>query len=253
MGVPMWRSLVACSFLIACGDENGDGTNLQLAESSSDSAIATHSIAALSINALDASLSGTQAETVQLIVSNVPSRFQPNGCVTTSINGFVVTLTFAGCTSTRGVVDVTGTFVIDVQAVNGTTINTHITATTLQIGGANVDVDATCTYIATTNHQLSLLGTFRGNGPLGHQIEHTSTFTTAWDATCATVDGQWSTTTAGMANLDIELTRCMNKCPTGLVNRERSAETLAVIYDGTTTATWSVGGRMGTFALDCVQ
>jgi len=198
---------------------------------------------------------GATAEDVAAyIAGHVPTVYTPPACITTTQDGAKVTAVFAGCTGPFGLVGVDGTVVFTVRP-SATSVAVDATADGLIVGDAVLDLDATAIY-RTTGSASSIDVTTRTTaiGERGHELTHTGDYTASWDATCASIDGAWSTSVEDLArSTTASLERCRGACPTGTITRVTvDGRTIAVDFDGSAIATWtSSTGRGGRIALVC--
>jgi hypothetical protein len=209
--------------------------------------------------ALQAPALPTPEQVAQRIAANVPLRWSPSGCATSTVNGADVTITFNDCTGPRGLLHVTGE--LDLVASVGSNVVVTGTATNFEVNRATLDIDSTATYSSSgTTHSIAVATTGTGVGALGNAIDHQGNYTVTWDtaSTCGSIAGMWSTeisttTRSATRSNDVNLMRCAGGCPTGtLVHTGLGGVTLTVTFDGTATASWTTsGGKSGTFGLQC--
>ncbi len=245
--------------LIACHRGEGD---IDFAEIAADSTSVSQAEASLLASAIEgaeappaAAAPVTAASAASFITAHAPLRYSPSGCAVATQRDTTVTLAFTGCTGPRGLRALDGTLTLGVSSARASAITVTAAATDFQIGQATLDLDATATYATTGSTTTLTVETHSaGVGPLGRAIAHGGAYTASWTATCVAIDGAWSTEIgeAGRSTT-AELTRCLDACPTGSVERTTFGQrVIALAFDGTDLARWtSSGGRDGSFRLAC--
>jgi hypothetical protein len=227
-------------------------------EQAADSAITGQAEAALLSTTTEGALSATPEATAAEIAANANLVLQPPGCATATTSGTITTIVFDGCSGSRGLVALAGTLRIAVTGVTASSFMFTATANDFQIASATIDVTATATYrVSGGTSAISVVSTTTGAGPLGHSISQAGDYTAMWNANCATVEGTWaSAAETRSGSTAVTLQRCSAACPIGSVSRTRAGGgTLAVEFDGSATATWSLtpSGDTGTVNLACAQ
>jgi hypothetical protein len=233
---------------------SGDGL---AAEASVESALISADQAALFSSALAGApvtlVPATPDQVATYLADHIPGQYP--ACVTASVAGATVTVDFDGCTGPWGMTIIDGTVVFTVRPSLSGTITVDATATDLIVGGASLDLDATAVYTRDgATESIDVTSRTTGTGLLGNEIVHTGDFTVAWDATCASIDGAWSTTAGDAArSTSASLERCNAGCPTGSVVRDAfDGATITVTFDGTNVARWtSTRGRSGEIHFTC--
>ena len=242
----------ALFMLVGCAATPDNDT--ELVEESVESAVSGQSEAAVIATLADGTAAATAPEAAAKFAGQ--ANLQPAGCATVTTSGATTTIQLAGCSGGRGLVAVTGTITIQVTAVTPTSVSFTAASDELQINGATLDLALDATYRTSSGTTtIDVSSTSSGVGPRGHAISHAGDYVATWDATCATVDGSWSTATeTARRSLDVAVTRCRTGCPTGNVTRTRlDGSTLAITFDGTATASWTSSRRgTGSISLDCI-
>ena len=243
----------------ACADRaTGDSAT---AETSADSAMSGQAEAALAATLFDGAgaaraLPATAAEMAQYVATKGRS-LTPAGCATSTSTGVSVTIVFDHCTGSHGLVTIDGTVRAQITSVTQSSVGFRVTADQLMVGGAALDVAITGTYGSAGGTQtLAVTSTTTGTGALGNSVTHDGDYTASWDASCATVNGTWSTSIGNRdRGLAVALTRCTAACPRGSVTRTDARGTsIALTFDGSPTATWSTStGGSGELHLGCTQ
>ena len=250
-----WLLLLTAS---ACADRaTGDSAT---AETSADSAMSGQAEAALAVTLFDGAgaaraLPATAAEMAQYVATKARS-LTPAGCATSTSTATSATVVFDHCTGSHGLVTIDGTLQAQITSVTPSSVAFRITADQLMVGGAALDVAITGTYGSTGGTQtLAVSSTTLGTGALGNAVTHDGDYTASWTATCATVDGTWSTSIGERdRGLAVSLTRCTAACPSGSVTRTVGTKTISLTFDGSPTATWSAStGRSGQLSLGCAR
>lgn len=249
MRIPLLLTLVS---IIGCNRTSG--TDTDLAEESTDSALTGQDEASVLATLVEGTQAATPTATAQAITSQLGSKLQPAGCATATTSGATTTVQIAGCTGPRGLVQLDGTIVVTITAVTLTSISFTASSTDFQVGGGALDLALTGTYhdVAGTR-SVTVSSMTTGTGPRGHEITHTGDYTASWDGACATVDGAWATAgEVGTRSLDVAMTRCTTGCPRGTVRRTGVAgRSLEITFDGSAVATWTSSARTGTIPLAC--
>lgn len=244
-------ALFASIALLACASESS--TETAAAEESIDSALTGQSEAAV----IGALIEGTEAATATDAALLVAARanLSPASCATTTTSGTTTTVVLAGCTGTRGLLQVSGTIEVTITAVTASSVSFNATASDLQIDGATINLAVDATYRASNGtNSIDVSSSSSGVGPRGHAITHAGDYTASWDGNCASVDGSWATANeASRRSLEVSVERCLAACPTGSVTRTRlDNSTLEVTFDGSNLARFESSRRgSGTIALAC--
>jgi hypothetical protein len=248
------------SSLVACMNR-GQGTNVDSAESAVDSSDSVGSESDLLVATVDGSettgaLPATGEQVAARIAANIATRWL-GGCATVSATGGNVVVHYNDCTGPRGLIHVTGELDLTISVDASGTITVHATSSDLQVNRADLVIDATATYEVTgSEHTLTVSTNGSGTGPRGNAIEHQGNYTVEWDSTsmCGSLMGTWHTDLGALERAnDVNLTRCVNACPSGTMTHHfLGGASLTVTFDGTNVATWSAStGASGTVNLLC--
>lgn len=217
-----------------------------------EGALLTAAVDGVTLGALQA----TPTDVAAAIQARLSTRFQPAGCATATATGTAVNVTFAGCTGPRGLRTVEGTLTLSVVSASATEVTLNATAPSIQIGAAELVLDATATYSTkASGASLTVQSRSGGVGPFGHSLEHTGQYVATWDGDCARVAGQWTTALDGRQRAtEIDLRRCTASCATGTVTRvTRDGRTITITLDGAMASWTSSTGRSGTLPVRCAR
>jgi hypothetical protein len=233
--------------------------DLSVAESSVDSTevgLAEADLLASSLAGAPLGVAAATSEDIAVyIATHLRGQYTPPACVTTTTSGVMVTAVFTDCTGPFGLVHVDGELAIEVRPSSGGRITVVATAQDLAINSAVLDLDATAVYQSEGGiTSVEVTTRTAGTGVLGNDVHHAGDYTVTWDATCAAIDGAWSTQAGDRArSTTASIERCRGACPTGAVTRETLDDrTITLTFDGTSRATWtSSAGRSGSVPLAC--
>jgi hypothetical protein len=248
-------SLLAIAGCNGSDDNEGDEIAAELAIDASDSSQAESSLLAAALDGtVLGQISATPMEISAAINARLSARFSPTGCATSSASGVALTITFDNCTGPRGLRQVDGTMTLTVTAASLSSIALTAKTTNLQLGEATLSFETSATYaMRNGTATLAVDSTASGIGPFGHELEHSGDFQSTWDASCTSVEGDWSTARDGRErSLRVDVSRCAGACATGTVTRTtRDGRTITITLDGSVAVWTSTTGRNGTFALRC--
>ncbi|MFH0900937.1 MAG: hypothetical protein V2A73_09940, partial [Pseudomonadota bacterium] len=197
------HSIMALSVALGgCGARDDDNAT---AEQAYDSTAAVYGEAALFMAAsyhlptgaskrasASASASDPVSEFCATTAASVAAElYSPEGCVTATADGTVVTYVFENCTGPYGIAELNGTLAITFK-VEGGVIKMSAVATDLAVNNATIDIEATASYRnpggGTFELSISTAGT--ATGPLGRSIERSGNYDVSWDDRgCAYLDG----------------------------------------------------------------
>jgi hypothetical protein len=253
---------VVTTAAIGCAQqENGDSLEAELAVDSTNVSQGESGILAAAVDGSEAATAvalvgaATPQGTADWIAQHAGARFSPAGCATVSQSGLTVTIAFADCTGPRGLPHLTGSVAITVSAGAGGAIDLTASASGLEVNNATIDIDSSAVYtVSGSSKSLAVTTKGSGTGPLGNTIEHDGQYTVGWDASCASLEGAWSTeTTDAKRSTTANVQRCAGQCPTGTITRDTFlGRTITVTFDGSSVATWTTSaGRSGTINLPC--
>lgn len=240
-------------------NEGGGGGERVLAEEAIESSAASEDEAALFASVAGAAqfapgvVAATPDDAAGQIASHLPDAYP--ACVTVTRSGLSVSVVFDGCIGPLGLTLLDGTVVFTVVSVSDTSLTVDANATDFILNGARLDLDATGTFSSVGGtRSIAVSSRTSGTGALGNEFTHTGDYTASWDATCASIDGSWSTAIDESArSTTASLERCEGSCPTGTISRDTfDGRTIDVTFDGTSTVRWtSSTGRSGTIELLC--
>lgn len=250
--------IAAVLALAACPRRGNDGDG-ELAELSADSTQTTSDEGSLLSGLMDGASANLVAVTADqaaaALVARAEARYNPNGCLAATQSGSTVTLVFANCIGPRGLRALNGTLTATVSVDAAGAIVVAASASDFHIGLSTLDIDATATYTGSgASQQLAVVTHTTGVGGLGFSLEHDGDYTLTWDASCVSLEGAWSTERGDASrSTTADVTRCIAECPIGTITRDTfRGRTIAITFDGTSTASWSSSaGGSGTFQLAC--
>lgn len=244
---------------VGCKRHDGGTGEAAFAEEAIDSSMISEDEAALFASVSGAAavapgvLPATPDDAAGQIATHLPDAYP--ACVTVTRSGASVTVVFDSCIGPRGLAILDGTVVFTVTAASDTSMTVTATSTDLILNNASIQLDATATFTSVGGtRSIAVSSRTSGTGALGNELVHTGDYTVAWDASCASVDGSWSTSINEQGrSTTASLERCEGSCATGTITRDTFNGThIEVVFDGSGVATWtSSTGRSGTVNLLC--
>jgi hypothetical protein len=244
---------------VACNQDSStsvDQASAELAVDSSDSGQTEGAVMSSFLEGTEVAASlapPTAADVAQRIADRAKARYLPATCVTATRNGAEVDVVLNNCTGPRGLRTVSGSIHIIGSVTATGDFQAVATANNLSINAAIMDINTTALY-SPTSKTLSVTTSGAGVGPLGNDVKRDGSYTVAFDANCATVNGAWATTVGDAArSTTVQIKRCKDMCPTGsIVHNGKLGRTLTITLDGSAVATWiSSKGGSGTVNLTC--
>ncbi len=190
--------------------------------------------------------------------------FDPNECITTSVEGATIVYHLDGCASSFDLVHATGDLVVTYAAPDAGRTVFHASATDLSLNGhaATFEADARVLHEAAMR---TIEATVSAEGALGRgaAVSITSTQTARWMDSwgCLFVDDAADEVQLGGETWSArthQLTMCIGECPMtgGEVAWTRAADTVSVTYPGGRSVSWSLSTQgaasaTGTFDISC--
>lgn len=192
--------------------------------------------------------------------SQLTAALQPSGCATAVPSGNQVTYTLTSCSGPYGIAKMTGVVTISFMVSGVNALDIELASDNLVVGGATLTLSATATYQkGSTTDMLTVAANNQATSSRAGNVTHMGMYTIGWDATCLQLDGNFSTTIAGLTwtTAVTGYERCENSCPkaggmvtvTGPSNR---SVTVSYSGGGTAFATTSTG-QNGMIALPCAD
>ena len=244
----------------ACGDDNGASPEESASTLSLDSTDQAREESALIWSGVAGAEQppGVGAPTLEQVAAevafNLEQRYTPSDCIEVDRLGVSVTATLDRCTGPYGLRTLSGELQIDVTSIVDNVVGLSATATGFTSGGAEFDFSAAATYTADAGDStLQVASEATGEGARGNAFTRTGDYTAIWSEDCVTLDGTWDfTVDDATRETTIDIERCAEACPSGTIDIAMLAGgTLRLVFDGTSTATWSVGSRNGSLDLVC--
>ena len=258
----------------ACGDDNGASPEESASTLSLDSTDQAREESALIWSGVAGAEQppGVGAPTLEQVAAevafNLEQRYTPSDCIEVDRLGVSVTATLDRCTgpyavpsgsnlrTTYGVRALSGELQIDVTSIVDNVVGLSATATGFTSGGAEFDFSAAATYTADgANSTLQVASEATGEGVRGSEFTRTGDYIATWNQDCVTLDGTWEfTVDEATRETTIDIERCADTCPTGTIHIAMlSGGTLHFEFDGSSTVTWSLGGRSGSIEFVCLE
>ena len=245
-------------FLVACGGTataTSDGEN---AADSADTASLTASMSSLTTDGVDASVTTSSAAATSALTKAM-TLLQPQGCATAKVDANIVTYTFNGCTGPYGLVSLSGTVVASYAMVSGGGgVTVTMLGANLQANGNSVSLNATSTVSGLGATRQAMVSSMTSAVTArGQRISHSGNYTAAWDGTCLTLNGAFSTQIGllGWSTAITNYKRCQGMCPaSGSVVITAGTSSATVTYSGSATAMYKDDkGNSGTVTLSCTK
>ncbi|MFO0683309.1 MAG: hypothetical protein U0234_14725 [Sandaracinus sp.] len=206
----------------------------------------------------------TPALTAMRAAAQAMDPFDPNECITTSVDGATIVYHLDGCASSFDLVHATGDLVVTYAAPDAGRTVFHASATHLQLNGhaATFEADARVLHEAAMR-TIDATVTAEGALARGAAVSITSTQTARWMDSwgCLFVDDATDEVQLGGETWTARtraLTMCIGECPMtgGEVAWSRGPDALSVSYPGGRAVSWSLasGGTTaaaGSFDISC--
>lgn len=258
------RPILALAVTLALASCTAGRTWADTARDADETALWSATITALLVVPGNVDSAETPALTAMRAAAQASDPFDPNECITTSVDGATIVYHLDGCASSFDLVHATGELVVTYAAPDAGRTVFHARATDLQLNGhaATFEADARVLHDAAMR---TIEATVSAEGVLarGAAVSITSTQTARWMDTwgCLFVDDARDAVQLGGETWSArtrQLTMCIGECPMtgGEVAWSRGAEALSVSYPGGRTVGWSLasGGSAaasGSFDISC--
>lgn len=179
-------------------------------------------------------------------------------CVTSVVEGRVVTYSLDECTGPFGFVTMSGDLV-STYSLTTDGVRADIVGSDLAVNNGTASVEATVIRTAEgSTRRLEIDTNWSGTTAKGDKTARVGDYVSTIDpdAGCVTLDGDWSTTigTAAWDTVVDGFKVCRGECPAdgGTIQWIGRNVTTTVTYDGSGTANWeNSNGRSGTVQLAC--
>lgn len=263
----------AVLFLLAGGCDEIEEALDPAADEEANAAVASTELTRLEASLLVALADVTPLDVMpemmaQAVADALPMVFTPADCVEAQVVAATVTATLDGCSGPRALA-VSGVMNVAFAAAAADSVALTLTATGLAVNGASMTINATGALGRDPDDAGRVTVTTQGGGTAadGTVIGRLGGYTTGWDASCITVDGQWTSSlgTTVFQTVVNDFRRCGAACPAAgtilygqteaegvLADGGFDADAITVRFDGSSVATFvSSGARVGRVALQC--
>lgn len=237
-----------------------NGTHWSAIASQADEAsLLTAAIAALLVVPGNLDPAATPEVTAMAAAAAATEPFDPNECVTTTLDGATIVYALDHCAGPFQLVRASGHLSVTYRAAtDGRTTFTATTSDLVINGGAvSLTADAAVAH-ASGVRTIDATITLSGSGIRGTHVSRDGTLAARWmdswgclfvdhASESTTVDGRtWSSTTSGVSF-------CIGECPMagGTIAWTSAEGTIDLVYGGSASAAWTAPAQSGSVALTC--
>jgi hypothetical protein len=247
--------------LVACGrKDDGTGgdeaTEAEAAALTTDTSNVEGSVQTMTTDPLTMAEMGSGEMAATTAASKAENYLQPKGCYMAVAAGNKVTYTFNNCTGPYGLVKANGTVVATFTPAGAGSIKVDVAASGFRVNDVTVNLAFSGTFtVQGAKKSATIATTSSATSAKGKTITRAGSYTVTWDGMCLSLDGAVTTTvgTTVYATTFGNFKKCRGMCPSGSITFASSKGTSLILnYNGTATATWTSGTKMGTIPLLCL-